>query len=276
MNRRQTLWGMSLLSTGLLEGCNFVDAATQKPLIQLRLDAPVSEVQAHSSYKFAPEFLQGIPGKEFITVPHVLVYQDETLTLRIDDAGGLSTLATSIGYATRLEPTDPESTVNYFSVHVLLDYSPLSVALERARSLRDALLAQRFVAQTRRWQSRFDANWEAAPAHLDAFEDLEPAFLNSAFYAKSASVFDMSKDKLNVELRLVNGRRKWGSRTDRTDDMHAPAEKRAAKEAGSMGRQDLLTEPVYSLKLSFGPTDEWQKQRGELNEAARKKRQGVK
>jgi hypothetical protein len=220
--------------------------------------------------------LQGIPGKESITVPHVLVYQDETLTLRIEEAGGLRTLPTRIGYATRLEPTDPESTINYFSVHVLPDYAPLPVVLERARSLRDTLLAQGFVAQTRRWQDRFNANWEAAPARLDAFEDLEPAFLDSAFYAKRASVFDVSKSKLNVELRLVNGRRLWGSRTDRTDDMHAPAEKRAAKEAGSMSRKDLLEEPVYSLELSFGPTNEWQKQRGELSEVARKKRQGVK
>lgn len=276
MNRRQTLWGMSLLSTGLLEGCNFVDAATQKPLIQLRLDAPVSEVQAHSSYKFPPEFLQGIPSKEFITVPHVLVYQDDTLTLRIDNAGGLHTLPTSIGYATRLESTDPESTVNYFSVHVLPDYAPLPVALARARALRDMLLAQGFVTRTRPWQSRFDANWEAAPARLDAFEDLESAFLDSVFYVKDATVFTMTKNHLRVELAMINGRRKWGSRADRTDDMHAPAEKRAAKEVGSMGRQDLLAEPVYSLKLSVGPTNEWLNQRSELNEAARKKRQGVK
>ena len=147
----------------------------------------------------------------------------------------------------------------------------------RARcAMRDALLAQGFVVETRPWKDRFNANWEAAPTHLDAFEDLEAAFLNSAFYAKRASVFDMSKGKLNVELLLINGRRLWGSRTDRTDDMNAPAEKRAAKEASSMGRQDLLAEPVYSLELSVGPSNEWMKQRSELNEAERKKRQGVK
>ena len=276
MNRRQTLVCVLLLGAGLLEGCNFVNAATEKPKIQLRLDAPVSEVQANSSYQFPSEFLEGVPGKEFITVPHVLVYQDDTLTLRIDDAGGLRTLPTNIGYSVRVEPTAPESTVNYIGVHVLPDYSPLPVALARARALRDALLAQGFVVETRPWKDRFNANWEAAPTHLDAFEDLEAAFLNSAFYAKRASVFDMSKGKINVELLLINGRRLWGSRTDRTDDMNAPAEKRAAKEASSMGRQDLLAEPVYSLELSVGPSNEWMKQRSELNEAERKKRQGVK
>lgn len=98
MNRRQTiLLGLSFMSATLLEGCDAVMAKTDKPMVQLRLDAPVSEVQAHSTYKFAPEFLQGIPGKEFITVPHVLVYQDETLTLRIEDAGGVRTMPTNLG-----------------------------------------------------------------------------------------------------------------------------------------------------------------------------------
>lgn len=276
MNRRQTMLGLSLMSVALLEGCDSVMDKADKPVVQLRLDAPVSEVQAHSTYKFASEFLQGIPGKEFITAPHVLVYQDETLTLRVEDAGGVRTMPTNLGYAVRLDPAEPESTINYLSVHALADYSPLPVALEHARELRDALLMQGFIVQERHWKKRFDGVWEAAPQHLDAFDDLEPAFLNSTFYLKDATVFTLLKNHLRVELAMINGRRKWGSRTDPTDISSNPAEERATKEASSMTQKDLRAEPVYSLVLSIGPTDEWAKQRGDLREVERKKRQGVK
>ena len=100
--------------------------------------------------------------------------------------------------------------------------------------------------------------------------------MNSAFYAKRASVFDMSKGKLHVELQLINGRRLWGSRTDSTDRSSSPAEERAAAEALSMTRQELLSEPVYSLKLSVGPTNEWLKEREGVREAERKNRQRLK
>lgn len=161
-------------------------------------------------------------------------------------------------------------------MHVLPNYSPLPVALERARVLRDALLTQGFVVQERNWKKRFDGIWEAAPPHLDAFDDLEPAFLNSKFYLKDATVFTMLRNHLRVELAMINGRRKWGSRTDSTDSSSSPAEERAAKEARSMSQQDLRSESVYSLELSIGPTDEWAKQRGDLREIERKKRQSMK
>ena len=271
MKRRQTVLGLLLIGVTLLEGRGAGMATTEKLVIQLRLDAPVSEVQAHSTYKFATEFLQGIPGKEFITVPHVLVYHDETLSLRIEDAGGVRSMATNLGYEVRFDPTEPESTINHFGVHVLPDYSPLPVALERARVLRDTLLAQGFAIQHRPWQSRFAANWKAAPTQLDSFDDLEPAFLNSAFYVKDATVFTMMKSHLRVELAMINGRRKWGSRTDSTDRISTPAQERAAAEARSMTRQELLSEPVYALKLSVGPTDEWRKRRENMREVERKK-----
>lgn len=254
--RREALWGTLLLGIALLEGCKFVNVMTEKPVIRLRLNAGVSEVQMHSTYQFAREFMQGIPGKEFITAPHVLIYQDDTLKLRIEEAGGLRTLPTLIGYSVRHETQDPESTIKYVTVHILPDYVPLRVALDRAMKLRDELAAQGFRAQNRAWETRFNARFKAAPPNLDAFEDLEPAILNSMFFVKSANVFEMQKGSLNIELSITNGRRKFGSRTDETDDRMAPVEERAAKEAQTFSQKDLLAEPSYSLELSIGPTDE--------------------
>lgn len=257
MKRRKVLWGISLLGIASLTGAHLATSMSEKPVIQLCLDATVSEVQAHSTYQFAPEFMQGIPGKEFITVPHVLIYQDDTLTLRIEEAGGLRTLPTLIGYASRLSPQDPESIINYLTVHILNDYVALRVALDRARKLQDELLAQGFSVQKLTWGERFDARFEAAPANPDVLENLEAAFLNSSFFAKSVTVFRMQKGHLDIELSLTNGRRKWGSRTDRTDSVWGSRDDRAAKEARSMSQQDLLKEPSYSLELGIGPTDEW-------------------
>lgn len=123
-----------------LAGAYLATSISEKPVVQLWLDAMVSEVQAHSTYQFAPEFMQGIPGKEFITVPHVLIYQHDTLTLRIDEAGGLRTLPTLIGYAIRSEPQDPESTINYLTLHILNDYVALRVAFDRAKNFRMSYL----------------------------------------------------------------------------------------------------------------------------------------
>ncbi len=271
MKRRQALWGISLLGITSLEGCDFANAMTKKTVIQLRLDAPVSEVQSHSTYQFPPEFMQGIPGKEFITVPHVLIYQDDTLTLRIEEAGGLRTLATMISYSVRQEQQDPESIIDHFRVHILNDYVALRVALDCAKKLQDELLAQGFSIQKRTWTQRFTARFKAAPPNLDALEDLEPAFLNSSFFAQSANVFEMQKGHLNIELSLTNGRRKWGSRTDKTDDSTGPLDVRAAKEAQSMSQQDLLKEPCYSLELSIGPTNEWLNKRIEKRYPVRPK-----
>lgn len=277
MNRRQSFFAISIPGLHLLQACNFMDTTTQKSLIQLRMDATVSEVQAHSSFKFSKGFLQGIPGSEFIIEPHILVYRDDSLALRIEDAGGLPSLPTSIGYSARSELSDPESIIKYLSVHLLPKHSPLPVAVERARALRDMLLEQGFVLEVRSWKDRFNnANWEAVPDKLDAFEDLEPAFLNSLFFAKSATVFAYEKGRLLLELRLTNARRRWGRRTDNMDDLYKPDEIRGAEEAASMGRQELLTEPVYSLELSIGPTNEWMDQRADLMEAEYKKRKAKK
>lgn len=260
----------ALFAIILLSGCNLVNDTDTKPVIQLRLDAPVSEVQAYSTYKFPQEFLHGIPGREFVLVPHIFIYKDDTLSLRIEDAGGLETLGTHINYDTQHGSADLESIVNHCSVHVLPDYSTLQVALERVGKLRNELLTQKFLIEESSWKNRFDANWEAAPPRLDSFQDIKEAFVDSAFFVKSATILVFKKDDLRVELKLINGRRKWGSRTDSTDRPSFPAQDRAAKEARTMSRQDLLAEASYSLMLNIGPTDAWMKKREDMREAQRK------
>lgn len=245
---------------------------TEKPVIQLRMDQRVSEVQAQSTFKFSSGFLDGNPGLEFVTVPHLLIYQDDFLKVRIEDAGGLSTLATRISTTTILDVGDPEATINSLVVHLLPDYAPLPVAIKRARALRDELVAQGFVFNQRPWKSRFRAIIKSAPKSLDAFEDLEPAFLSSAFFVEEATVFDMSKGKIRLEVSLVNGRRRWGSRIDSTDTALDSPEVRAAKEVQAMSRDDLLSEPSYTLRLAIGPTNEWRSKRSEEYDIARKRK----
>ena len=240
----------------MLPACDAA-ALGAKPTIRLWLDAPVSDVVAGSTYPFTDDFKSGGAAGGMITTPHVLVIDEPGFALRFEDAGGLPSLPTSIGHSYRHDASDPPSRVQYFGVHPLPDYVQLRTALAKARELRDALLAQGFTPLARRWQSRFTAEWEAAPASLDRFEDMEEAFLSSAFFAKSANVFDLVKGRINVELGIVNGRRKWGRRVDRSDNPTLLVAERARKEAQTMSRADLLAEKSYSLELSVGPTNEW-------------------
>lgn len=258
--RRWRCWWGWLLCCAMLPACD-AQPADGKPVVRLWLDAPVREVARLSSYRFPPGFEQGVPGNELITTPHVVVIDDPGLSLRFEDAGTLPSLASSIGYSVRLENDEPPSCIKYFGLSPLPNYVPLEAALAKAREIQDALLSQNFEVVAQPWRNRFDAQWEAAPAHLDAFEDLLPAFLNSAFYVKDATVFRTAKGRIDVELSLVNARRKWGSRTNRADHPIAlPMDsQRSQYEQQHMTREDLLREPVYTLRLTIGPSLQWQK-----------------
>lgn len=247
----------------LAQACIVASADEAKPVIELRIDATVSEVQAKSTFQFAPEFLQGIPGKEFINKPHVLVYKDDDLYFRIEDAGGAFSRFTQLGYVSRWKKTDPESTIDHFTVHPGGKFLDLPTALARAKQLRDDFLSQGFVMSPNVKQIHFMEKDTFAPANLHQFENLETAFLDSFFFAKTARVFYMEKNKLEVRLELANYRRRWGSLTDRTDDTSLFDEERAATELNTMKQSDLLAEPVYLLSLVVGGTNEWTHKRWE-------------
>lgn len=232
-----------------------------KPVIRLALDAPVSTVQAKSSLHFPLEFMRGDPAFDRVEVPHILIYEDSTLMLRLPDAGGLRTLATNIATSPPHPQQGREPTVYAIGAYALPDYSTLSSVVKRMREIQAELSAQGFALNPRPWQSRFRADFKHSPAHLDTLNNLEAVFIDSAFFAEEANAFDMTKGRLRVEATIVNGRRRWGSRVDRTDSVQNPVETRAAKEIATMSKAELLAEPSYSLKISIGPTDAWMAQR---------------
>lgn len=236
-------------------------APADVPVIRLWLDAPVDEVAGSSTYRLPPEFLKGIPGKEIVAGPHVLLVDEPGFVLRFNVAGIAPSLATRISYSVRHVASDPTSFIQSFVVHPLPDYVRLDVALAKAKELRQMLLAQDFKEEARSVKDRFTAEWEAAPAGADRFEGLEAAFLSSKFFAKSGSAFSMTKGRNLVNLRLVNGRRKWGSREDRSDLTYLPVAERIRREVERMSESDLRSEAVYSLEFSVGPTIEWQDKR---------------
>lgn len=255
---RRKAAAMLLAGFAMLPACD-ADKPSARPTIRLWLDAPVSEVTAGSTYAFSRDFANGSAAGGLITTPHVLVIDEPGFSLRFEEAGGLPSLPTSIGHSYRHDANDPPSWVAHFAVHPLPEYVTLRNALGKAKELREVLLAQGFAPVARSWQSRFTAEWEAAPASLDRFEDLEEAFLSSRFFAKSANVFNLEKGRINVELQLVNARRKWGSRVDLSDRPSMPAVQRAEQEAQTMSRSDLLAEKSYALKFSVGPTVNWRR-----------------
>ena len=97
--------------------------------------------------------------------------------------------------------------------------------------------------------------------HVDAIGDLESVFTDTAFFAAEGNAFDMSKGRLRVQATIINGRRRWGSRTDPEDSAQLPVKTRAAKERATLNHADLLSEPSYSLQVTICPTDEWMARR---------------
>lgn len=77
----------------------------------------------------------------------------------------------------------------------------------------------------------------------------------------------MTKGRNLVNLRVVNGRRKWGSRDDRSDLPYLPVADRIQREMQRMDQQALQDEAVYLLEFSVGPTHEWQRVRSPLRQA---------
>jgi hypothetical protein len=249
----------ALLCCACTLGWQGAPAAAELPVIKVRLDEPLLRLQADSTYEFPSVMLQGQPGYESVLSPHALVYEDESLVLRIDQAGGQSSLPTVIGYDLRLSPAAPPSSVAYVSVHALNDYADLRTALARVRELQALLAAQGFEAVPLPSETRYAARLAAAPADPAVLEDLERAFTDSAYYAKSAIAFHLRKGKLRVEAVLVNGRRKWGPRSGPVETR--PAAEASQEEARTMTAGELLREPVYSLQLQIGATPEWLKER---------------
>lgn len=238
-----------------------VTASEGAPVLRLWLDAPVEEVARLSTFRLPGELRRGIPGKEFITTPHVLWIDEPGFALRFDVAGNIPSLATQIGYSFHQTDADPPPSIEYFTVHPLPDYVRLDAVLAKAKEIRQSLLTQGFKEENQSVQNRFNAEWEAAPAGVDRFEGLEAAFLSTRFFAKSATAFSMTKGRYAVNLRLINGRRRWGSREDRTDMPYQPVSERIERELQRMTEEDLREESVYSLQFSVGPTNDWASKR---------------
>ncbi|PXX33476.1 hypothetical protein [Undibacterium pigrum] len=226
------------------------------PVIQLRMEAPVSEVQAKSSYQFDEKFMQGVPGKEYISVPHVLVYKDADLEFRIEKASNVNSLATYLGYKIRHREIDPESIISDFSFYPIDDYVNLHASVELVKKFRDDFLAQGFTSKDQPWQSFYKTNTGQPEMSLTSFEGIESFFLNSQFYIKDLRAVVLEKNNMQITMDICNLRRRWGSRTDREDVNYAPVKDRIAREIKSMTQEDLKTEPSYSVKITFSPTME--------------------
>jgi len=238
----------------LVDGCTNGGSHLKKSVIRLHIGQHLREVQAESQYMFSENFLDCKNGGEFITVPHTLIYQDDDFNFQVEGAGALESLPTSIGCSIRLTHADPDSVVENITVFVLPGYGSLSAAIKRASKIKNEFLAQGFIQNERTPMSRFTAILKNAPASLDSLEDVESAFLSSAFFAQSVTVLDMSKQKIHLELTLTNARRKWGARSGgQTMEFLDAPETRALKEARDMNEKDLIAEESYSLKLSIGP-----------------------
>lgn len=230
------------------------------PVLRLWLDAPLEDVARLSTFRLPDEVLRGIPGKEFITTPHVLWIDEPGFTLRFHVAGNIPSLFTQLGYSVCLTGADPPPVIEYVTVHPLPDYVRLDAALVKAKEIRESLLTQGFKEEMDSLQNRFTAEWDTAPAGADRFEGLEAAFLNTRFFARSATAFRMTKGRYAVNLRLINGRRRWGSREDRSDLTLLLAE-RIERELQRMSEKDLRNEAVYSLQFTVGPTNDWSTKR---------------
>jgi hypothetical protein len=191
VNRRAIRRGLAaLVCCACALGWQGAQAVGELPVIKVRLDEPLLRLQADSTYEFPSAMLQGQPGHESIPRPHALVYEDELLVLRIDQAGGHALLRTVIGYDMRLSPAAPPSSVAYVSVHVLNDYADLRTALARVRELQAVLAGQGFEAVPLPPEARYAARLDATPADP---ESLESAFTDSRYYARSATAFLMRK-----------------------------------------------------------------------------------
>lgn len=116
-------------------------AGAAVPTIRLWLDAPVEEVARLSTYSFPPEFLQGEPGKEVVTAPHVLAIEEPGFVMQFNVQGLVPALATRVSYAVRLSKKDPPSFIQSVTVHPLPGYVKLRAALAKAAELRQDLLA---------------------------------------------------------------------------------------------------------------------------------------
>lgn len=233
------------------------------PVIQLRMDAPVREVQAKSSYQFDQKFLKGVPGKEYITTPHVLFYKDTDLEFRVEKKGDIRSLATYLGYEIRHFEGAPESLISHFSFFPIDDYVDAHTAVEQIKKFRDVFISQGFISTDKPWLDSYVISSEQPQKYLTSLEGLESLFLNSQSYVKQIRAVVLKKNSIEIKIDIVNLRRKYGSRTDADDKDYAPTEDRIAREIRSLTPAELKTEPSYSVNIIFEPTRERSNQRSE-------------
>ena len=89
------------------------------------------------------------------------------------------------------------------------------------------------------------------PRTVGSFEEVEAAFLNSAFYLEESQVFRLRNGDIDVALRVTNMRRRHTENQISWKGPILSIEERADLEARTMDRGKLERERAYYLEVSI-------------------------
>jgi hypothetical protein len=242
---------VALAGTGIATSAN-ADRST----ITVALGMNPEQVRKRSTASIPWSFIpvgEKRAGSAFVTTPHRLIYQDQSLRLDFPDAGNHRSMPTVL-------TTTADSLVTV-SVSALGEYVDVKAAIAESKRLLADLRAQRFDYPPEDSSKDIYPKFFLAkknlfsdpppPRTVSSFEEMEAAFLNSVFYLEEFLVFRLRKGEIDVALRVTNMRRRHTENQISWKGPILSIQERADREARSMDRRTLERERAYYLDVSI-------------------------
>ena len=231
-------------------------ASADKPTITVALGMTPDQVRERSTasipWSFIPVGTQRA-GNALVTTPHRLMYEDQSLRLVFPDAGNQLSMPTSL--------TVTGDSLTFVSVSALGDYVDVKTAVAESKRLLAVLQAQHFDYPSEDPSKGIHPKFLLArknllstpppPRTVSSFEEMEAAFLNSAFYLEEFLVFRLRRGGIDVSLRATNMRRRHTENQVSGKGPILSIPERAAQEARLIDRGTLERERAYYLEVSI-------------------------
>ena len=181
------------------------------------------------------------------------MYEDQSLRLVFPDAGNQRSMPTSL--------TVTDDSLTLVSVSALGEYVDVKAAVAESKRLLAVLQAQRFDYPSEDPAKGIHPKFLLArknllsnpppPRTVSSFEDMEAAFLNSAFYLEEFLVFRLRREGIDVGLRVTNMRRRHTENQVSWKGPILSIQERADQEARLFDRGMLERERAYYLEVSI-------------------------
>jgi hypothetical protein len=192
-------------------------------------------------------------GGAFVTTPHRLIYEDQSLRLVFPNAGNHRSMPTSLMVTADF--------LTIVSVSALAEYVDVKAAAAESRRLLTELKLQGFdyahedpakYIYPKFYLARHNIFARPRPPQtVGSFEEMEAVFLNSQVYLEEFLVFSLRKAQVEARLRVTNMRRRHTENRISATGPILSVQDRADQEARMLNRETLEKERAYYLEVSI-------------------------